>query len=305
MVRLLKKFRGFTLIELLVVIAIIAILIGLLLPAVQKVREAAARMSCSNNLKQLGLAVHNYAGTYDSNLPACTSDGTNNGGIAAKWGLYRGIILVTLLPFIEQNNLFLIAIGPNSNNTDTWDPAVPNTNPNPVRCQTVKTYNCPSDFTLTNGWAQNEVGGWKGSSYSCNFQVFGSIHPGGTNADVPQYNIGNIPDGTSNTVGFAEQYAACNGGSTGTLWAYPGGDWSWQWSPIMANSRWVGGWNAVPQFQPTYAVCDKQRAQSAHTGQILVGLMDGSVRGVNTSISQATWQFALTPADGNVLPSNW
>jgi len=301
--RFFGRKRGFTLIELLVVIAIIAILIGLLLPAVQKVREAAARMSCSNNLKQLGLAVANYAGTYNNQLPALTSDGQNNGGIASGYGLYKGCILVTLLPFIEQNNLYNAAV---ANLGDTWDG---NGNPT-VRTQKIKTYICPSDFTNTNGWSTAQVSSWMGASYGANQQLFGGIHVGGTNADTPAFNIGNIPDGSSNTIAFGETYSTVETNSCGNLWSYPGIDWSWCWTPVMANSRsWGGGIGSgaytVPQIAPTQANATKYQNQSAHTGQILVGMMDGSVRGVTGSISASTWYYAIQPADGFVLGSNW
>jgi prepilin-type N-terminal cleavage/methylation domain-containing protein len=286
---------GFTLIELLVVIAIIAILIGLLLPAVQKVREAAARMSCSNNLKQLGLAVQNYAGTYNSQLPALTS---STG--APKYGNYQGCILVTLLPFIEQQNLFNVAM---TNINDTWDPTT--SAGVAVRANPIKTYQCPSDFTISGGFANNQVNAWAASSYGANFQLFGFTRGGG-NSDTPQYSVGNIPDGTSNTIAFGEEYSVTGATGGGTLWAYPGIDWSWQWTPVIADTRILGATAfGVPQFSPTQAVAAKYYAQSAHTGQVLVGLMDGSVRGVNSGITQVTWQNALTPADGNPLGSNW
>jgi len=291
-----KVKKAFTLIELLVVIAIIAILIGLLLPAVQKVRAAAARAQCSNNLKQLGLAVQNYASTYNSNLPALNSHQNT-----PAWGNYNGCMLVTILPYIEQDPLFKLALGNNPPGTsgDTWDP---------TRTTPVKTYQCPSDFTITGGWSANQVGGWMGSSYGPNFQLFGTNGwpQGQGTACFPQFNVGNIPDGTSNTISFGENYAACKGNSDGSLWSYPGIPWSSSWTSVIANSKgWGAAALAVPQVQPTQVACVKALSQGAHTGQVLVALMDGSVRGVTQSISQATWQNALMPADGNVLGSDW
>jgi prepilin-type N-terminal cleavage/methylation domain-containing protein len=314
--RLWQRWRGFTLIELLVVIAIIAILIGLLLPAVQKVREAAARIQCSNNLKQIGLAVHDYASTYNSQLPALTAD--NRAWIngqppnVGQYGNYAGIIFVTILPFIEQDNLYRSAAA--GAGGDTWDG---NGNPT-TRTSPVKTYQCPGDYSMTNGWSQWQVGGWQGTSYSANYQMFGGVRIG-WNGDASQFNIGNIPDGTSNTIGFTEAMAACgpNNSPTGNLWAYPGIDWGWQWTPVIASTsttrgaQWGAGALTAPgnvnpsQIKPTIDNCRKEFPQGLHTGQVMVALMDGSVRGVSGSISNTTWAYALMPADGQVLGSDW
>jgi prepilin-type N-terminal cleavage/methylation domain-containing protein len=325
-----KRQRGFTLIELLVVIAIIAILIGLLLPAVQKVREAAARTQCTHNLKQIGLAIHNYAGTYNSQLPALTS---STG--APKWGNYQGGILVTLLPYIEQDNLFKVATTIAPAPANTWDPLTAGVGSPAVRQTQVKTYQCPSDFTMSGlGWSNNATNTWMGSSYGANFQMFGKVRGGG-NADVPQYTIANIPDGTSNTIGFGEHYAACDNVALGTkggnLWAYPGLDFNNlvgstagnYWTPVIANSRTYtmsvaqGGatnaWDVLPQIKPTQGLpnpgyptaCQTNAAQGQHTGQMMALLMDGSVRGVISGITQTTWTNALLPDDGQALGGDW
>jgi prepilin-type N-terminal cleavage/methylation domain-containing protein/prepilin-type processing-associated H-X9-DG protein len=148
--RMFRRPRGFTLIELLVVIAIIAILIGLLLPAVQKVREAAARVSCSNNLHQLGLAIHNYDSSYGK-LPAAytllpAADPDPNAQFA---GRRVGLSLhANLLPYVEQDNLYR-QLNPNVSEFDTVNvpPNGPHSGANPAYSQVVKTYLCPSDPT--------------------------------------------------------------------------------------------------------------------------------------------------------------
>jgi len=295
------KSRGFTLIELLVVIAIIAILIGLLLPAVQKVREAAARISCSNNLKQLGLAVQDFAGDHNSQLPALESSNS-----APSTGGYEGSIHFTILPYIEQAALF----GTSTTSTgDTWDANAPDGIP--TRQHAIKSYQCPSDPTLSNGYATNQVNAWGGASYGANYSVFGSTSAGG-NSHAAQYNIGNIPDGTSNTIGWGESYAT-PGGTPGrttnsaNLWAYPGLQYDPYWSATIGNTLNYGATAlSAPMSSPVLpSVADHRICHSGHTGQVLVGLMDGSVRGVTSGVSQATWQSALIPDDGIPLGSDW
>ncbi len=140
-----RRWQGFTLIELLVVIAIIAILIGLLLPAVQKVREAAARISCANNLKQMSLATINCADQHQGKLPPSVGLYPSNGQPAAGNG--DGGIFLHILPYIEQNNLFQassVTPEPNDRNggMQTYSQWTA-----PIQNSRVKSYVCPSDAT--------------------------------------------------------------------------------------------------------------------------------------------------------------
>src|SRR6478752_9077575 len=125
--RIFRRWRGFTLIELLVVIAIIAILIALLVPAVQKVRDAAARIQCANNLKQMGLALHNYHGAYQSFPTSVRPAGVTS--------LPRVSWTIPLLPFIEQDNLRR-----QYDTTTNWDSAANL----PLTSLPVKIFQCPS-----------------------------------------------------------------------------------------------------------------------------------------------------------------
>jgi prepilin-type N-terminal cleavage/methylation domain-containing protein len=176
---------GFTLIELLVVIAIIAILIGLLLPAVQKVRDAAARAQSQNNLKQLGLAINNIGGTYNSQLPPSYGTFPVNGPY--------GSLFDFMLPFIEQQNLYnQYNPGPGGYFGGLGGGGTPN----PITA-VVKTYIAPADPTNNT----NSLPGL--TSYASNYLLFGA-----TGAMLPASFI----DGTSITVIFMERYAQSSSG---------------------------------------------------------------------------------------------
>jgi prepilin-type N-terminal cleavage/methylation domain-containing protein len=297
-----RRWVGFTLIELLVVIAIIAILIGLLLPAVQKVREAAARMSCSNNLHQIGIGLHNYASANSDKMPPMSRyDGARTGAVPSQAQGERGNLWIYLLPYIEQDNIYKLSPLQSPRNPSIDDGA---TAANSLGAKTIKAYLCPSDSSTEPPatWGN----GWVVASYAANHDAFHNPNDGGwmsawdSGANSYQARLNaTYGDGTTNTIGVAEAYGRC--GSTGTLWAHETVTPDWH---AMFNDWNARGVNSKFQVQPTQAQCNRFVPQTSHTGGMLVMMMDGSVRYVSGSVSPVNWATALTPQGGEVLPLN-
>jgi prepilin-type N-terminal cleavage/methylation domain-containing protein len=316
--------RGFTLVELLVVIAIIAVLIGLLLPAVQKVREAAARVRCANNLRQLGLASQSY---HDSNGHLPPGVGYYPTAANGTFGTY----FFHLLPHAEQDNLYRRSWGPVPFPPPAGATAVYYPGNNDVYRQPVQIFLCPSDPSIGPGGTVR-IGGetFGASSYAPNGLVSGTGPP----SPGPQgrTTFAAITDGLSNTILHAEKYARCTNTAMppafqdgGTAWAYCTAlPFPWQPRPMdlpprgfqpgfaIAGLMNLGVPDAVgprSKFQvrptPFEGSCDPTRASTAHSGGIQVGLADGSVRTLAPSMSGATWWAAVTPSGGEVLGSDW
>jgi prepilin-type N-terminal cleavage/methylation domain-containing protein len=313
-----SRRKGFTLIELLVVIAIIAVLIGLLVPAVQKARQAAARIQSANNLKQLALAAHNGHDALGRTPPMYGTFG--GGGVA-------GSVFFHYLPYLEQNNLY--AMGPDGS-----------------RSQPLKVLQHPADpsygtgvFTLTTSmpswwsasgtgnpvppWANAANTAWGLSSYSANWQVFGD----------QGVKLTDIADGTSNTILFNEKFAvvsrpAGNPRFGANLWGYGvmpiTSDYSadlpsdslyvngyWARSGFVNRggavpTSWAGAtpWKCRCMLRPEFNVMSTAshplKSQAILGNIILMAMGDGSVRSATGGVSDALWSAAETPSNGEV-----
>jgi prepilin-type N-terminal cleavage/methylation domain-containing protein/prepilin-type processing-associated H-X9-DG protein len=309
-----SKRSGFTLIELLVVIAIIAILVGLLLPAVQKVREAAARMSCQNNLKQLALALHSRHDNFGS-FPkgAVWNNGNYYDNPRSGWNY-------SLFPYIEQDNLFRQL--PAQAGNQQWYPwfSTEATNPNGPTRVSISTWLCPSDDGVlfnSQPWGVFSLGNYHA--------FFGGLNLGGALRNDPSQraamgiNFGarltDITDGTSNTMVLGE-YLRSRGASNdqrGMPWGdQPGyGQIYTQLSPNSTSPDFLYvGWcdskpgANLPCINGDAGPNNTVAARSRHSGGVNVALCDGSVRFVSQNVDLLTvWRPLATIAGGETIPA--
>lgn len=302
------KRRGFTLIELLVVIAIIAILIALLVPAVQKVREAAARTQTANNLRQMAIAAHNFQDTY-KRLPPAWGFATNP--VFAGMGT---TVHGYLLPYIEQGPLWDAAVRNNTNApflvapnigqgfyAGVWYPA--GASGVAVPFTIVSAFLSPQDYTSANS-GQIWTGSWASTNFAVNGRLFGKFK---TSWDSNMA-LHRIRDGSSNTLMFGTRVTKCTGGS-GSIWAHPpqnSGD------PVNGTNQatwWAAiGWDHMNIFQVTPTeggTCDPTYGHALSSSGMYVVMADANTRSVSSSITLTTWQNVITPDDGQTLGSDW
>jgi prepilin-type N-terminal cleavage/methylation domain-containing protein len=321
-----RRRSAFTLVELLVVIAIISILMGLLLPAVQKVREAAARIKCQNNLKQLGLALHNHHDALGSFPPG------GGGPLFGPPFVNRFSAHSRLLPYLEQDNCFR-----------TIDFTMPPTDPMNVECaqgNALSVFLCPSDP------APQPPAGWAGNNYVANYGsdiLYGQDSSRASGvfwfASTPTFNgarFADLADGTSNTAAFSERFKgdwtnavvtersdlfnpkgagpANRDQAVALCQAINPNDLSNQWRSDFGG-YWLTGWHMTLYTHtapPNSRACAYPQnlsmnmpASSGHTNGVNLVLGDGSVRYVSNGVSVESWRAVGTRNGGEVVGSDF
>ena len=311
-----SKLSGFTLIELLVVIAIIAVLIALLLPAVQQAREAARRSQCKNNLKQIGLALHNYAEIYGAFPPGCVDTNPEWASPAAVASNQNGLGWATfILPMIDQAPLYNLIGTQTGNFAYNWQDAN-NDGAGGDSIAAASTilgaYVCPSD---PSGGINAAIAGVGKSNYLAN----GGRQPverTGMFFANSNKKFRDVTDGTSNTLFISERTTQADNAAVlncgGARCNWPGGIWigprfannsdGWHSSVyIMDVTNTGGGYldlglgRLVAAWGPSWA------AKGCHTGGMQVTMGDGSVRFISENINITTYERLHTPDDGNVI----
>lgn len=311
--------HGFTLVELLVVIAIIGVLVALLLPAIQAAREAARRSQCTNNMKQLGIALHNIHDTQGV-LPPLTAPGETFGYTSLISGPYAKGIGYTffnwLLPYLEEGNIFRAA----NSNVNTY------VNGLRIKAHVIPTYLCPSESSSPGAVPNSDNGRvivngspepWTVGNYAVNYQAFGDpsvplVSPGLAVAKAKRVEatmeFKHLSDGLSQTLAFGERYGTC--GETGDAISALANLWS-DSNPALRPLMCINRTNQTPdhpagapepcltfQVQPDWVSnCQSRRAQTPHT-TMTTGFADGSVHSIAADIDEVVWGRLCNSTDG-------
>ncbi|HBJ37563.1 MAG TPA: prepilin-type cleavage/methylation domain-containing protein [Planctomycetaceae bacterium] len=319
MLKLSRTRDAFTLVELLVVIAIIGVMVGLLLPAVQAAREAARRMQCSNNLKQIGLAIHNYESTYKSLPAGCgglpNATGTTFNGHGWTWH-------ASILPFIEQTTLYDAVQGPDGmgnelGSTTSGKPLI-------VRATIVSTFWCPSQPDVSNG---SQKGGYQPSNYNGNM----GTRIGNGNDDCIGTGVANLTDMLTNPWGCMNgngiffvrsniKFSDVIDGLSNTIFVSEvpdsGGDAMAGFSAgADRKAMFSGGADGNPPTEMSEFLIAaesndpinggaEEAAGSWHPGGAHFLLGDGSVRFLSENMDMRTYQAISTRAQGEVADFN-